>query len=76
MKRLTIEMDDELYKHLSHAAEIRHETVEDAMVGFLRTRILFDFPHIDTGGFTEAAMKLDRTKNGWWEEMEDERRPS
>lgn len=30
----------------------------------------FDFPRLNTGGFTEAAMKLDTTKNGWWEELE------
>lgn len=31
-----------------------------------------DFPKINTGGFTEAAMKLDMRKSGWWEELEDE----
>lgn len=35
----------------------------------------FDFPHIRFQ-FTEAAMKLDRTKNGWWEELEDDDAPS
>lgn len=32
----------------------------------------FDFPTIDTGGFTEAALKLDMRKSRWWEELEDE----
>lgn len=76
--RMTLELaeaDEALLRRLAQAQGVSEA---EYLLGLLRKTNSIpptqrsDFPRINTGGFTEAAMKLDMRKSGWWEELEDE----
>lgn len=79
---VTLELTEADEALLRERATAEGVSEAEYLLGLLRTtepkerKWRFDISHINTGGFTDAARRLDTTKNGWWEELEDETRSS